>query len=98
MWIHGAGWVLDILLGAVDCTRCPSKTVRQCLFGILRDAWQLRPSLQVSSHPIQAAPSAVPVASYKTSMVPLMDVDTSSRCCTDTSIIYCVRSLVQSAG
>ena len=50
MWLLGAGWVLDILLGTVDFTRCPSKTVRGSLFGILRDAWQLRPSLQVSTH------------------------------------------------
>ena len=56
LWLHIAGWVLDILLGAVDFTRCPSKTVRQHLFGILRDAWQLRPSLQVGTHPIKAAP------------------------------------------
>ena len=55
-WLDGAGWVLDILLGAVDFTRSPSKTVRLCLFSILRDAWQLRPSLQVSTHPIEAEP------------------------------------------
>ena len=41
------GWVLSILLEASDFTRHPSKTVRLHLFSILRDAWQLRPSLQV---------------------------------------------------
>ena len=55
MWLNGGGWALDILLGAVDFTRCPSKTVRRCLFGILRDVWQLQPSLQVSAQPIRGS-------------------------------------------
>ena len=46
-----SGWVLSILLGALDFTRHPSKTVRLHLFGILRDAWQLQPSLQVCALP-----------------------------------------------
>lgn len=46
-----AGWVLDILLGSSDFKRHLSKAVRLHLFAILRDAWQLRQSLQVSIAP-----------------------------------------------
>ena len=52
----GAGWVLDILLGASDFMRHPSKSVRLHMFVILRDAWQLRQSLQVSIAPHSSWP------------------------------------------
>ena len=102
MWLDGEGWVLDILLGAVDFTRCPSKTVRRSLFGILRDAWQLRPSLQVSTH--NTPGGAVSSYNQPGCSIPKILLAASIRdacvevCCTFPFTARLLRALIHSEG
>ena len=43
----GAGWALDLVLGAADFASHPSRTVRGHFLTLLRDAWQTRPAMHV---------------------------------------------------